>query len=53
MLEEWGRNFEDCFMWEVGNGKAIKFWEDRWVGNVALKCKFPRSQIPEIILPMC
>jgi len=28
MLKEWGRNFEDCFRWEVGNEKTIKFWED-------------------------
>ena len=23
-----GRSFEDRFVWEVGNGKSIKFWED-------------------------
>ncbi|XP_068491914.1 uncharacterized protein [Phaseolus vulgaris] len=41
-LEKWGTNFEDGFKWEVGNGKSIKFWEDRWVGNDILKNKFPR-----------
>jgi len=24
--EEWGRKFEDCVNWEVGNGKDILFW---------------------------
>jgi len=41
-MKEWGDSFEDCFKWELGNGKGIKFWEDRCVGNVALKGKFPR-----------
>ena len=41
-MEEWGRSFEDCLKWEVGNGKTISFWEDRWVGNVTLKSKFLR-----------
>ena len=40
-LEKWGSNFGDCLKWEVGNGKSIKFWEDRWVGNDSLKNKFP------------
>jgi len=29
-------------MWKVGNGKEIRFWEDKWVGNLELKNKFPR-----------
>lgn len=29
-------------MWEVGNGKEIKLWENKWVGNTNLKTKFPR-----------
>ena len=41
-LEEWGRSFEDCFVWEIGNGQSLKLWEDKWVGNEALKSKFPR-----------
>jgi len=42
MMKEWCRNFKDRIKWEVCNGKDIKFWEDKWVGNVALKCKFLR-----------
>jgi len=41
-LEKWGNNFGDCSKWEVGNGKSIKFWEDRWVGDESLMFKFPR-----------
>jgi len=41
-LEMWGSNFGDCLNWEIGNGKDIKLWEDRWVGNDPLKTKFPR-----------
>jgi len=41
-LEEWGRNFEDCFKWGVGNGKEVKFWEDIWVGKEDPKRKFLR-----------
>jgi len=41
-IEKWSSNFEDCPKWEVGNGKSIKFWEDRWVGAEPLKFKFPR-----------
>jgi len=26
-LESWGRRFEDRFMWKIGNGKSISFWE--------------------------
>jgi len=37
-----GRSFKDHFVWEVGNGQSIKFWEDKWVDNEALKRKFPR-----------
>jgi len=37
-LEDWGRNFEDCFVWDVGNGKS----KDKWVGNEALKSIFSR-----------
>ena len=41
-LKNWGNNFDDCFKWEVDNGKIIKFWEDQRVGNDILKNKFPR-----------
>ncbi|KAK1327111.1 hypothetical protein QJS10_CPA01g01914 [Acorus calamus] len=34
-----------CFVevvgWEVGNGRAIRFWHDQWVGDTPLKSKFP------------
>jgi len=41
-LEKWGSNFGDCLDWEIGNGKSIKLWEDRWASNESLKFKFPR-----------
>jgi len=40
--KEWGDKFEDRVKWELGNGKGILLWEDIWVGNVALKGKYPR-----------
>jgi len=27
-MEEWGRNFEECVEWDVGNGKKVLFWDD-------------------------
>ena len=27
---------------QVGNGEDTLMWEDLWVGNSTLKCKFPR-----------
>ena len=27
---------------ETGNGKSIKFWEDKWIRDLLLKQKFPR-----------
>ena len=41
-LEEWDNEFEDRGWWEIGDGKEIRFWEDKWVDNVSLKHKFPR-----------
>ena len=41
-LEGWRGSFEDCFKWEVGNGKDILFWEDNWLGYGSLKNRFPR-----------
>ena len=41
-MEEWGRNFENCFEWRVGNEKEVLFWKDVWVGNKDLKSKYPR-----------
>jgi len=38
--EKWGRKFEDCVNWEVGNGKDILFWSDNWV-------------FPKVILFIC
>jgi len=41
-MVEWGRTFENCYEWRVGNRKDILFWKDVWVGNEDLKNKFPR-----------
>jgi len=41
-MKEWGEKFDDRFRWKVGNRKEIRFWEDKWVGNLELKNKFPR-----------
>jgi len=41
-LDIWKDNFEANILWEVGNGREIRFWEDSWAGNVALKELFPR-----------
>jgi len=41
-LEGWKDNFEDNYIWEVGNGREIRLWEDKWVGNTTLKVKFLR-----------
>ena len=41
-LKEWGDNFEDLIKWKIDNGEGIKFWEDSWVGNIALKGKYLR-----------
>jgi len=34
--------FEGRIRWKLGNGRRIRFWEDKWVGNLQLKQKFPR-----------
>ena len=41
-VEDWGKSFENCCEWRVGDGKDILFWKDVWVGNEDLKSKFPR-----------
>ena len=41
-MEGWGRSFDDAFLWKIGDGEGICFWEDNWVGGGALKCVFPR-----------
>ena len=41
-MEDWGKSFENCCEWRVGDGKDILFWKDVWVGNEDLKSKFPR-----------
>ncbi|KAK1283787.1 hypothetical protein QJS10_CPB21g01443 [Acorus calamus] len=33
--------FVEAFGWDVGNGRAIRFWHDQWVGDTPLKSKFP------------
>jgi len=42
MSEMWGGKFEDCFNWEVGNGREFRLWENKWVGSGVLKCRIPR-----------
>jgi len=34
--------FEDNFKWEVGNGREIRLWKDKWAGNTTIKDNFPR-----------
>jgi len=41
-LEEWGNDFEERGRWEVGDGKEIRLWEDKWLDNVPLLHKLPR-----------
>jgi len=41
-MEEWGRTFDSCCEWRVGDGNDVLFWKDVWVGNEDLKSKFPR-----------
>ena len=41
-MEDWGKSFENCCEWRVGDGKDILFWKDVWVCNEDLKSKFPR-----------
>ncbi|XP_068487140.1 uncharacterized protein [Phaseolus vulgaris] len=40
--KDWRDKFEDRVKWELDNGKSILFWEDVWMGNIALKGIFPR-----------
>ena len=41
-LEDWGSDFEDKIGWALGDGKHIRFWEDKWADNVSLMYKYPR-----------
>jgi len=34
--------FDKSFEWGVGEGKKVKFWEDKWVGEETLASRFPR-----------
>jgi len=34
--------FEESVTWRVGSGTIIKFWEDVWVGEKALRDSYPR-----------
>ncbi|CAL5443483.1 unnamed protein product [Camellia sinensis] len=54
LLVKWWRRFgsEDNALWkrlicsiyrvERGDGNRIRFWIDKWLGNVSLKDEFPR-----------
>ncbi|XP_071689299.1 uncharacterized protein [Rutidosis leptorrhynchoides] len=35
-------NFTDSFHKVIGNGNGTRFWDDIWVGNSTLKCRFGR-----------
>ncbi|GJZ47895.1 putative RNA-directed DNA polymerase, eukaryota, reverse transcriptase zinc-binding domain protein [Tanacetum coccineum] len=41
-LEGLGLDFSSSFEGEVGNGRDIRFWIDKWVGGVKLCDRFPR-----------
>jgi hypothetical protein len=28
------------YMWKIGNGKRVRFWEDNWVGNSSLAIQY-------------
>ena len=34
--------FDNRIRWKLGDGKSIKFWEDKWIGDLPLKHKFLR-----------
>ena len=34
--------FDKSFEWVVGEGRKVKFWEDNWIGEATLKCRFHR-----------
>jgi len=38
----WGCDIEDKVEWVMGDGKEIRFWEDKWVDNETLMHKYPR-----------
>jgi len=42
----WGRQqnnwFDNNIDWTVGTRTTIKFWEDKWVGDLPLSHRFPR-----------
>ena len=33
--------FDNYIEWVVEGGKKVKFWEDNWIGEEPLCCKFP------------
>ncbi|GKA59431.1 putative RNA-directed DNA polymerase [Tanacetum coccineum] len=42
-----GINLASTIKWEVGDGKAILFWDDTWVGGRRLRDQFPRWKISD------
>lgn len=32
---------KDKFVFSVGNGRRVRFWNDRWCGDEALSISFP------------
>ena len=41
-MEGWKGSFEDNCFCEVGNGREIMLWVDKWLGGEVLKDKFSR-----------
>ena len=37
-----GNWFDGRFQWTLGDGRSVKFWDDRWAEDQVLKEKIPR-----------
>nr|KYP48155.1 Putative ribonuclease H protein At1g65750 family [Cajanus cajan] len=37
--------FDNMMTWKLMDGERIKFWEDKWLGNISLANKFPRLYV--------
>jgi len=34
--------FDNNVIWEIKDGENVRFWEDKWVGDISLKERFTR-----------
>jgi len=41
-LEEWENEFNDNGTWNLGTGKNVRFWKDKWLERFELRKEFPR-----------